>query len=92
MAFFFPTIDKFLKEHLFTDIFARDILTHKQRELSTISVLSALGNVKGPLKFHLNASLNVGWTKEELKEFILVIKNTLSNKEANTVNNILTKL
>jgi len=28
---FAPAIDTFLKEHLFADIFARDILTHKER-------------------------------------------------------------
>lgn len=79
---FSPTIDKFLKEHLFADIFARDILTHKQRELSTISVLVALGNVKGPLKFHLKASMNTGWKKKELKEFIEVVELSIGKKKA----------
>jgi alkylhydroperoxidase/carboxymuconolactone decarboxylase family protein YurZ len=79
---FSPTIDKFLKEHLFADIFVRDILNHKQRELSTISVLAALGNVTGPLKFHLQASLNTGWSKDELKEFAVLVSKSIDEKNA----------
>lgn len=86
---FSPIIDTFLKEHLFADIFIRDILTHKQRELSTISVLSALGNVQGPLKFHLQASINTGWTKEQLEEFVKVIENCLDEKKALEVEKVL---
>ncbi|MES2797901.1 MAG: carboxymuconolactone decarboxylase family protein [Bacteroidota bacterium] len=41
-AAFTPVIDVFLKEHLFADIFSRDVLTYQQRELATISVLPAL--------------------------------------------------
>lgn len=39
---FAPAIDTFLKEHLFADIFERDILTYAQRELVTISVISLM--------------------------------------------------
>jgi 4-carboxymuconolactone decarboxylase len=78
---FSPIIDTFLKEHLFADIFIRDILTHKQRELLTISVLAALGNVEGPLKFHLQATMNTGWTKDELKEFVLIVSKILDEKK-----------
>src|SRR5687767_3464932 len=40
---FSPEIDRFLKEHLFADLFSRDVLTFAERELITISVLIALG-------------------------------------------------
>jgi alkylhydroperoxidase/carboxymuconolactone decarboxylase family protein YurZ len=89
---FSPIIDTYLKEHLFADIFVRDILTPKQRELSTISVLAALGNVKGPIAFHFKASMNSGWTKDELKEFILVIKDCLGEKKAQEANSVLETL
>ena len=36
---FSPVIDRFLKEHLFADIFVRDVLTFQQRELATIAAL-----------------------------------------------------
>ena len=37
---FAPAIDQFLKAHLFGDIFGRDILDFKTREVITISALS----------------------------------------------------
>jgi 4-carboxymuconolactone decarboxylase len=43
---FAPVIDTFLKEHLFADIFERDVLTYAQRELVTISVLSVIGGAE----------------------------------------------
>ena len=41
---FSPEIDQFLKEHLFADLFSRDVLTFSERELTTVSVLIALGS------------------------------------------------
>lgn len=57
---FAPVMDTFLKEHLFADIFERDILTYAQRELVTISVLSALSGVEPMLRSHFSISLHVG--------------------------------
>lgn len=51
---FAPIIDTFLKEHLFADIFSRDVLTYQQRELATISVLSVMSGVASQLQFHLS--------------------------------------
>jgi alkylhydroperoxidase/carboxymuconolactone decarboxylase family protein YurZ len=62
-AAFAPAIDTFLKEHLFADIFSRDILTYQQRELATISVLSTLEGVASQLEFHLAVGLNIGLTE-----------------------------
>ena len=47
---FAPTIDTFLKEHLFADIFSRDVLTFRQREFVTISALSAMTGVEPQLQ------------------------------------------
>ena len=49
-AAFAPAIDRFLVEHLFADIFARDVLSHQQRELVTISGLAALPGTEAQLK------------------------------------------
>jgi 4-carboxymuconolactone decarboxylase len=43
---FSPEIDVFLKEHLFADIFERDVLTFQERELATIAALVSLGGVE----------------------------------------------
>src|SRR5688572_12881885 len=47
-------MDRFLKEHLFADLFSRDVLTFTERELTTVSVLIALGQgVEPMLSSHL---------------------------------------
>jgi alkylhydroperoxidase/carboxymuconolactone decarboxylase family protein YurZ len=48
-AAFSPEIERFLKEHLFADLFSRDVLTFAERELTTISVLIALGSGVEPM-------------------------------------------
>ncbi len=86
---FAPTIDTFLKEHLFADIFERDILTYAQRELVTISVISAIGDAEPMLQSHLGISLKVGISPVQLKEFVEVIKSTIGEKEANAARKVL---
>lgn len=86
---FAPTIDAFLKEHLFADIFERDVLTYAQRELVTISVISAIGNAEPMLKGHLTISLNVGLTPGQLQEFVKVIQSTIGDKEASDAQKVL---
>src|SRR3954470_14557364 len=65
---FAPRIDAFLKEHLFADIFANDILTYQQRELATISALSAMEGVAPQLEAHVKMGMNTGLTKSQLKQ------------------------
>lgn len=86
---FAPTIDTFLKEHLFADIFERDVLNYVQRELVTISVIATIGNAEPMLKSHLTICLNVGLKPEQLKEFVSVIKSTIGKKEAKSAQKVL---
>lgn len=86
---FAPTLDKFLKEHLFADIFERDVLGYVQRELVTVSVIAAIGDAEPMLKSHLTISLNVGLTPEQLQEFVEVLKITLGKKEAKSAQKVL---
>ena len=86
---FAPEIDIFLKEHLFADIFERDILTYSERELVTVSVLSSIGGVEPMLRSHLNICLNVGLTPEQLQQFVTIIKSTVGKKEAKAAQKIL---
>jgi 4-carboxymuconolactone decarboxylase len=91
-AAFAPVIDTFLKEHLFADIFERDILTYAQRELVTISVLSALGGVEPMLRSHLSISLNVGLTPGQLNQFVGIIQSTMGEKEAGDAQAVLNEV
>lgn len=86
---FAPTIDRFLKEHLFADIFERDVLTYKQRELVTISVIAAIGHAEPMLKSHLTICLNVGLTAEQLQQFVAVIKTSVGKNEAISAQKVL---
>lgn len=38
-----PIVDRYLNEHLFCDIFERDLLTWQERELAAVAILIALG-------------------------------------------------
>jgi len=78
---FTPVIDTFLKEHLFADIFERDVLTYIERELVTVSVLSAIGNVEPMLRSHFAICLNVGLDSTQLTEFVAVLRAILSERE-----------
>jgi len=64
---FCPAEDYYLKAHLFGDIFARDNLTHADRELITVSALSGLENVMPQLQAHVRGALNMGVTEEQLR-------------------------
>ena len=86
---FAPEIVVFLKEHLFADIFERDVLTFAERELVTISVLSGIGGVEPMLRSHLSICLNVGLTPEQLQQFAGVIKRAISKKEGKAAQIIL---
>ncbi|MFZ2338097.1 MAG: carboxymuconolactone decarboxylase family protein [Bacteroidales bacterium] len=79
---FAPVIDTFLKEHLFADIFERDVLTYAQRELVTITVLSAIGGAEPMLRSHLAICLNVGLTQDQLTEALLIAGSTNHTPEA----------
>ena len=78
---FAPAIDTYLKEHLFGDIFARDLLSFRERELATVSALASLP-APDQLRSHLNCCLVVGWTSEELHGFVNVLESRVGKKEA----------
>lgn len=91
-AAFAPEIEVFLKEHLFADLFERDVLTYTERELVTISVLSSIGGVEPMLRSHLTICLNLGLSPIQLKEFVEIIRSTLGAKEANSPQTVLDEL
>lgn len=64
---FCPATDYYLKAHLFGDIFARDNLTHAERELVTVSALSGLTGVEPQLRAHVGGARNMGVTDEQLR-------------------------
>ncbi len=81
-----------MKEHLFADIFDRDILTFSERELVTVSVLSSIGGVEPMLRSHLSICFNVGYTPTQLNEFVSIIKSNIGKKEAKAAQEILNEV
>lgn len=65
---FSPAIDRFLKGHLFGDIFARDNLDWAARELATVGALAAMQGLAPQLESHLKISMNVGLTAQQLNQ------------------------
>ncbi|NJB84467.1 quercetin dioxygenase-like cupin family protein [Lewinella marina] len=86
---FAPVIDVFLKEHLFADIFGRDVLSYHEREIATISALSSLDGVAPMLRGHLGIALNLGITAEQLSEVLRQIDYTAGPAAAGAAREVL---
>lgn len=86
---FSPQIDDYLKSHLFGDIFARDVLTWKQREIATIATLVNIPGVNSQLAAHYSISMNNDVTVNELKEFITIVEKHCGEDVANNAKNVL---
>jgi len=89
---FSPEIDVFLKEHLFADIFERDVLSYTDRELTTISVLTSIGGVEPMLQSHLGICLNLGLTEPQLRQAISLIGTSIGKTESEAGQAILTQV
>ncbi|MDR2008508.1 MAG: carboxymuconolactone decarboxylase family protein [Alphaproteobacteria bacterium] len=74
---FSPTIDSFLKEHLFADIFGRGVLTYRVREIATIAALASMGGVESQLQAHINIGKHIGITDAEIKEMLNIASNNM---------------
>ena len=60
-----------LIEFPFGDIYSRQQLDIRSREIATISALTVLGYATPQLSSHIHAGLNVGLSKEEILEIII---------------------
>jgi alkylhydroperoxidase/carboxymuconolactone decarboxylase family protein YurZ len=89
---FSPVIDTFLKEHLFADMFVRDVISYQDRELATIGALANMTGTEGQLKFHLGAAMNTGLTEAQMQDFISVLAARVGNTQAESAQKILTEV
>ena len=89
---FSPESDVFLKEHLFADIFERDVLTFQERELATVAALVSLGGVESMLQFHLGAGRQVGLTETQLRQLIGLCEVTVGQPQADAARAVLAKV
>jgi 4-carboxymuconolactone decarboxylase len=66
-----PDFGRYLIEFPFGDIYSRQGLDLRSREVATIAALTALGNATPQLKVHIQAGLNVGLSRDEIVEVIM---------------------
>lgn len=88
---FAPAIDTYLKDHLFGDIFGRDNISYKDREIATLSALAALEGVELQLMSHFNISLNIGLSASQLKDMIDTLERSVSLTVAQRAKSVLDK-
>ncbi len=76
---FAPAIDEYLKAHLFGDIFGRDNLDWRTREIATVAALAAMDGVDSQLASHIAIAKNNGVTDNGIKQILeFVQSNTVS--------------
>jgi len=68
-----PELVQFTMEYGYGDVFSREDLDKKYRQIATIAALATLGNSQPQLKFHIKGALNIGISKEEIKEIMLLM-------------------
>jgi 4-carboxymuconolactone decarboxylase len=91
-AAFSPIIEVFLKEHLFADIFGRDILTYPQREIATLSALVSMGGVEPMAQGHMGIALNIGITEAQLEQLLSIIESNVGKAEAEAGRQVLSQV
>ena len=79
-AVFAPVIEKFLKEHLFADIFDRDLLTWQDRELATVSIITGVGGVEPMAAAHMGICLRQGITLAQLSALLDIVEKNLGKE------------
>lgn len=65
-----PDLGRFIVEFPYSEIYTREEVDLKARELCTVAALTAIGTIP-QLKDHINAALNVGNTPVEIVEIIM---------------------
>ncbi|MCA1284426.1 carboxymuconolactone decarboxylase family protein [Salipiger bermudensis] len=66
-----PDFAELLFEFPFGDIYAREGLSLRDREIATVAALSAMGTAPKQLGVHVHGALNVGVTREEIVEVMM---------------------
>lgn len=91
-AVFAPTVERFLKEHLFADLFERDLLTYRERELATVSVLAGVGGVEPMAYGHMSICLHLGITAEQLSALLNIVETNLGKTYSEPLRGVLNQL
>ena len=59
---------------IFGDVFARPGLDLRRRQIATVAALAAMGGADPQLRFHIAAALNVGVSRDEIVEIMMLLQ------------------
>ena len=71
MADIAPDLASLSISFVYGEIYRRPQLGYRDRQLATVAILTALGNARPQLKFHIAAAMNVGCTPAEVIELMI---------------------
>lgn len=75
-----PEIEVFLKEHLFSDLFERDVLSYYDREIATVAIIASLGEgVEPMLASHSGIAMRLGASREDIGEILEIASSNRSD-------------
>jgi 4-carboxymuconolactone decarboxylase len=61
----------YVLEYIFGDLYSREGLDIKTKQIVTIASLAALGNAKPQLAYHINAALNLGLSRKDIVDVLI---------------------
>jgi 4-carboxymuconolactone decarboxylase len=64
-------LGRYIVEFAFGDIYNREGISLREREIATVAALTALGGREPQLRVHMEAALHVGLSLQEIEEIIL---------------------
>ena len=68
---YMPELGDWIRDFVFAEVFGRDGLDLRTRQIVNVSALCALGTATPQLEIHMNGALNAGVSEDELKEIVL---------------------
>jgi 4-carboxymuconolactone decarboxylase len=66
-----PDLARYVVEFGYGDVYSRDALNDRTRQLTAVSALAALGGSEAQLEYHMGIALNVGVAPGEIVETIV---------------------
>lgn len=68
-----PDFAEYIMDFIFGNLYGREALSDRDRELAVVASLIGQGKTGFPLKVHIGGMLNVGWSKEEILEVFIFL-------------------
>lgn len=68
-----PDLGEYIIEYGFGDVYSRNTLDNRTKEIAVVAALTAMGTAESQLRVHINAALNVGVTSQEISEIMILM-------------------